>query len=139
MNSDSGRDDNNEKNHMNDTDQSDTSAVSSNNNMSDTNSSPTANKTSDSVTHQRHTLELTWHYSDVQHAQIVSSAINQEVGEINDTRSHAQVETDDTTVTVSITATDLIALRAGANTWARFVAVAEQVRNSVDNTLSDAD
>lgn len=103
------------------------------------NSSLIADKTDDRVTQQRHTLELTWRYADVQRAQIVSSAVDQEVGEIDDTRSRARVKRDDTTVTVRIAAADLIALRAGVNTWTRFVATAEEVLGSVDSSIHDTD
>ncbi|CCC39278.1 KEOPS complex subunit Pcc1 [Haloquadratum walsbyi] len=109
------------------------SADSSHNTITDIHSSVTTDRETNSVSQKCHTLELTWDYTSVQHAQVVRLAVEQEVGEIDDARSCAQVENNGTTVTVNIAAADLIALRAGANTWTRFVAVAEQLFNSADD------
>lgn len=78
-----------------------------------------------------HHASLQFEYGDQQRARIVSEAVRVECGEIQretgtDERSAANVERRGRVVEIELTARDLVALRAGLNTWARLVEVAEQ-------------
>ncbi|QIB73293.1 KEOPS complex Pcc1-like subunit [Halogeometricum borinquense] len=75
----------------------------------------------------RHDITLTFSYADERRARTVAESIRIEEGEIADDRSTVTVERDDQTVRVRVAAADLVALRAGVNTWTRFVAVAERI------------
>nr|WP_283102277.1 KEOPS complex subunit Pcc1 [Haloplanus sp. XH21] len=66
-------------------------------------------------------------YADERRARIVERSVRVEVGEIDDARSAARVDRDGKQVRVRIGAADLVALRAGANTWTRLLDVAETV------------
>ena len=68
-------------------------------------------------------LELT--YDDERRARTVAESVGVEEGEIDDARSRASVSRDGRTVTVRVDAADLVALRAGSNTWLRLADVAE--------------
>jgi KEOPS complex subunit Pcc1 len=58
---------------------------------------------------------------------LVDRSVSQELGEIDGDRATATVDRDGQTVTVTVSADDLTALRAGLNTWATLVEVAESV------------
>lgn len=73
-----------------------------------------------------HDAELVFEYSTVERARIVASSVGQEVGEIEGDRARATVERDGQRVVVRVVAGDLVALRAGVNTWASLVEVAER-------------
>jgi KEOPS complex subunit Pcc1 len=77
-----------------------------------------------------HGLCLRFEYDAERRARIVERSVRVEVGEIDDDRSTARVDREGRTLRVTVGAADLVALRAGANTWLRLVAVAEAV--SVD-------
>nr|WP_305882714.1 KEOPS complex subunit Pcc1 [Haloplanus ruber] len=66
-------------------------------------------------------------YDTERRARIVERAVRVEMGEIDDARSTARVERAGRTVEVRVGAADLVALRAGANTWRRLLSVAERV------------
>ncbi|QLG60443.1 KEOPS complex subunit Pcc1 [Halorarum salinum] len=72
-----------------------------------------------------HGAVLRFPYPDQRRARDVHDAVAVEVGEVDDDRSRATVSRDGSTVAVRIRARDLVALRAGTNTWARLVGVAE--------------
>ncbi|MFB6137543.1 MAG: KEOPS complex subunit Pcc1 [Halobacteriaceae archaeon] len=76
-----------------------------------------------------HTHAATFSLScrDTERASVVASAVAQEAGEIADERSGAAVECDGETVRVTVTAADLVGLRAGANTWTGLLDVAVTV------------
>ena len=74
-----------------------------------------------------HTAELEFEYGDERRARIVEESVRVEVDEIADDRSRATVARDGRVVSVTIEAADLIALRAGTNTWIRLLDVAESV------------
>ncbi|MFB6122002.1 MAG: KEOPS complex subunit Pcc1 [Haloferacaceae archaeon] len=76
---------------------------------------------------RRHTVSLDFDYDTERRARIVERSVRVEVGEIDDDRSGASVSRDGRTLTVDVAAADLVALRAGVNTWTRLVAVAEDV------------
>ena len=79
------------------------------------------------TTPRTHETVLSVRYSAERRARLVAAALGPEVGEIDDARSGATVSRDDETVRVRIAAADLVALRAGTNSWSRLVEVAERV------------
>jgi len=74
-----------------------------------------------------HDATLSFEYDTVDRARLVERSVGQEVGEIAGDRTEATVSREDRTVAVRVTAADLVALRAGLNTWASLVSVAERV------------
>jgi KEOPS complex subunit Pcc1 len=73
-----------------------------------------------------HAADLEFEYDSADDAALVAGAVRQEVGEIDGGRSTASLERDDRRVMVEIRAEDLVALRAGLNTWQTLVEVAER-------------
>lgn len=73
-----------------------------------------------------HEAVFTAEYSAAEVARRVQRSVAVEAGDIEGDRTTATVERDATTLTVAIEAADLIALRAGINTWASLVEVAER-------------
>jgi KEOPS complex subunit Pcc1 len=55
------------------------------------------------------------------------------VGQIDDERSTARVAVDGEALSVVVFARDLVALRAGTNTWIRLVETAEDVLDAVND------
>ena len=80
---------------------------------------------------QPHSTQLRFEYPTATAARRVERAIAVEVGELDDDRSAASVDRDQTVVTVAIDAADRVALRAGINSWCRYVATAETVADDV--------
>ncbi|WP_200530379.1 KEOPS complex subunit Pcc1 [Halorubrum sp. LN27] len=74
-----------------------------------------------------HETVLTFSYPSERRARLVGDALEPEVGEIDDARSAATVARDGDAVRVRVVADDLVALRAGINSWSRLVEVAERV------------
>ena len=74
-----------------------------------------------------HETVLSFQYASERHARLVGDALDPEVGEIDDARSGATVSRDGDSVRVRVVADDLVALRAGINSWSRLVEVAERV------------
>jgi len=74
-----------------------------------------------------HRASLSFAYDDERSARLVERSVRVETGEIDDDRSEAAVDRDGAVVTVRVAAADLVALRAGLNTWSRLVEVAERV------------
>lgn len=70
--------------------------------------------------------ELTFRYDDSTAAAQVADAVRQEVDEIEGDRAAATVTRDGREVRVEVDADDLVALRAGLNTWGTLVEVAER-------------
>ena len=73
-----------------------------------------------------HDATLRFEYESSARARAVASAVAQEVGEIGGDRSAATVERQGVAVAVRVVADDLVALRAGCNTWGSLVEVAER-------------
>ena len=69
-------------------------------------------------------LELS--YDDESLARTVERSVGREVGEIDDERSETTVSRDGATVSFTVGARDLTALRAATNTWLRLAMVAER-------------
>ncbi|UWG47199.1 Subunit of KEOPS complex [Halanaeroarchaeum sp. HSR-CO] len=74
-----------------------------------------------------HRTTLTVSYDSVRTATIVERSVGVEVGDIEGDRTEARIDREGATVTVDVTASDLVALRAGQNTWLSLVEVAERV------------
>ena len=73
-----------------------------------------------------HDATLAFEYDDEQRARLVEHSIRPEVGEIDGDRSVTEVAREESIVEVVVRATDLVALRAGLNTWLSLVSVAEK-------------
>ena len=87
---------------------------------------------------REHAAALRFRYPDEPRARVVGEALAPEVGEIDDDRSTATVERDGRSVVVHVGADDLVALRAGINSWSRLVEVAEAVAGSAEADGSTA-
>jgi KEOPS complex subunit Pcc1 len=72
-----------------------------------------------------HAATLRFSYPDVDRASVVAESVTREAGDIAGDRTEVTVERAGATVTVRVAASDLVALRAGANTWATLVETAE--------------
>ena len=79
-----------------------------------------------------HRAILSFPEPDRRRARAVHEAVRVEVGEIDDDRSTAAATRDGATVEVTVRARDLVALRAGVNTWTRLVDAAETVAAAAD-------
>ena len=84
------------------------------------------------MTDRPHAATLTFRYPDSDAAGLVAAAVCQEVDEIDGDRSAATVSRDGAAVQVDVGADDLVALRAGLNTWSSLVEVAERSLEAVD-------
>jgi len=73
-----------------------------------------------------HEAVFTAVYASDQHARRVERSVELEAGAIEGDRTVATVDRDDDRLIVSIEAADLVALRAGINTWLTLVDVAER-------------
>lgn len=73
-----------------------------------------------------HEAVFTADYPTPEIARRVQRSVQLEAGDIEGDRTQASVEREDDTLSVTIEAADLIALRAGINTWASLVEVAER-------------
>ena len=74
-----------------------------------------------------HSTELVFAYDSAATARVVERSVAVEAGDIEGDRSEAAVSRAGDTVTVTVEARDLTALRAGQNTWLTLVEVAERV------------
>ncbi|MFC6836580.1 KEOPS complex subunit Pcc1 [Halomarina ordinaria] len=72
-----------------------------------------------------HRVLLEFEYESPDRARLVERCVRQEVGEIAGDRTRATVRRDGATLAVDVVADDLVALRAGLNTWCTLVEVAE--------------
>lgn len=74
-----------------------------------------------------HTAALSFTYATAERARRVERSVSPELDQIVDDRSRASVARDGDTLDVTVAAADLVALRAGTNTWVRLIEVAETV------------
>lgn len=79
------------------------------------------------TTDRPHETVFSFDYSNERAAQLVAASVAVEQGEITGDRTEAAVDRDGATMQVTIRADDLVALRAGANTWTGLVETAEAV------------
>jgi KEOPS complex subunit Pcc1 len=74
-----------------------------------------------------HTADLVFDYDSTETAVLVERSVRQEIGEIEGDRTTASLTREGAELTVHVDAADLVALRAGINTWSTLVEVAERV------------
>jgi KEOPS complex subunit Pcc1 len=89
---------------------------------------------SDGACVTEHNAVFEFSYPSERRAEAIERAIGPEVGEIEGDRSRASVTREGRTVLVTVEATDLVALRAGINTWCSLVSVAERVAESANRS-----
>lgn len=73
-----------------------------------------------------HETSLTFEYDTESEAETVERSLEPEIGDIEGERTEAALSREGSVVHVDIAATDLVALRAGQNTWLSLVSVAER-------------
>lgn len=73
-----------------------------------------------------HEAILSFEYDDDERARRVEQSVRPEVGDIDGDRTTATLDRDGRVVSVRVAAADLVALRAGVNTWSTLVGVAER-------------
>jgi KEOPS complex subunit Pcc1 len=78
-----------------------------------------------------HETTLSLSYESPAEAETVLQSLRQEAGTISGDRTEATVTGTDRSVTITIRAEDLVALRAGHNTWLGLAAVAERTLQAV--------
>ena len=83
-----------------------------------------------------HSARFTFDYRTTESARTVAESVAVEAGDIEGDRSRATVDRTGTTVAVTVAAADLVALRAGLNTWLSLVGVAESCADAVPPTES---
>lgn len=81
-----------------------------------------------------HEAVLAFDYPDAERAARVADSVRVEADDIDGDRTSAAVAREGGTVVVTVTATDLVALRAGVNTWTGLVGVAERAGDALDAT-----
>jgi KEOPS complex subunit Pcc1 len=69
---------------------------------------------------------LSFAYADAERARRVERALGPEIGDIDGDRSRVSLSRDGSQLELAVEATDLVALRAGLNTWFSLVTVAER-------------
>ena len=74
------------------------------------------------VSHQTH---LTAEYESADRARAIERSIRPEIDDIEGDRTTARLSRDGQRVELTVEATDLVALRAGINTWLTLCGVAE--------------
>ena len=87
--------------------------------------------TSRKSTSTNHDAVLAFDYDDAERARRVERAIRPEVGDIDGDRSTVRLDREAERLDLTVEATDLVALRAGLNTWFSLVCVAEQAGDVV--------
>ncbi|ERH06893.1 MAG: uncharacterized protein conserved in archaea [Halonotius sp. J07HN4] len=80
---------------------------------------------------QPYSTLLRFEYPTATAARRIERSIAVEVGELDPDRSTVTVDREEAVVTLAIEATDRVALRAGINSWCRYVATAESVADDV--------
>ena len=75
---------------------------------------------------ERHETLLTFEYDTATRAATVEGSLRPEIGDIEGDRTRASLARDGTELRVRVVAADLVALRAGGNTWLSLVSVAER-------------
>jgi KEOPS complex subunit Pcc1 len=83
-----------------------------------------------------HEAELVFDYRTSERARLLARSVGQEVDEIEGDRTWATVGVRGASVVVDIAADDLVALRAGINTWSTLVEVAERAAAVGDRNRS---
>lgn len=79
-----------------------------------------------------HDVSFEFEYDSERRARIVERSVRPEVGEIGSDRSVTTISRNSRTVTIQVEARDLVALRAGMNTWLSLVDTAERCSARAD-------
>jgi len=87
--------------------------------------------TSKKSTSTNHDALLVFEYDDAERARRVERAIRPEVGDIDGDRSTVSLTREGSDLELTVEATDIVALRAGLNTWFALVSVAEQAGEAI--------
>lgn len=74
-----------------------------------------------------HSAALCFEYRSPTAAAHVEAALDVEIGEIDGDRATASLRREENAIVVDIEADDVVALRAGLNTWQTLVEVAERM------------
>ncbi len=84
-----------------------------------------------------HTADLCFEYRSPTAAAHVEAALDVEIDEIEGERATASLHREENTLQIDIEAADLVALRAGLNTWQTLVEVAERAEDAgrIDDSL----
>jgi len=72
-----------------------------------------------------HRSVLTFDYDDAERARRVERSVRPELGAIDSDRTTTALARDGATLELTVVADDLVALRAGCNTWLTLTGVAE--------------
>ena len=80
-----------------------------------------------------HDAVLSFDYPDPARACHVERSVRPEIGAIDGDRTSASLSRSASTVTIEVEAADLVALRAGLNTWSTLVSVAERAGHAIDS------
>ena len=72
-----------------------------------------------------HQTVFTLTYADPERARRIQRSLDPELGDIDGDRTRATLTRDGAVLTLTVEADDLVALRAGCNTWTTLTAVAE--------------
>lgn len=70
-----------------------------------------------------HSVDIEFSYPDVDSAARVEASLRPEVGDIEGDRTAATLGRDGNVLSIRVDADDLVALRAGLNTWTTLVSV----------------
>lgn len=83
-----------------------------------------------------HDTLLTVDYDDQHRARLVERSLRPEVADLADERSWTTLSRSGATLSIRIEATDLVALRAAANTWLTLLDVVETAARTGDRFLA---
>ena len=75
---------------------------------------------------ERHETLLTFEYDTADRATTIEASLRPEIGDIEGDRTRVSLAREGAELRVRIAAADLVALRAGGNTWLSLVSVAER-------------
>ena len=87
----------------------------------------------------RHESSFALEYETESAAAAVERSLRPEIGDIEGDRTTATLSRDGATVGIDVAAADLVALRAGQNTWLSLAGVAERVLTAGADSIDEED
>lgn len=87
----------------------------------------------------RHESSFALEYETESTAAAVERSLQPEIGDIEGDRTTATLSRDGATVGIDVAAADLVALRAGQNTWLSLAGVAERVLTAGTDAADETD
>ncbi|GAA0453159.1 rpo operon protein [Halococcus dombrowskii] len=87
----------------------------------------------------RHESSFALEYETESAAAAVERSLRPEIGDIEGDRTTASLSRDGATVGIDVAAADLVALRAGQNTWLSLTGVAERTLTAGADAANEAD